>query len=124
MAANLGFGSLVIAFLLAVYSSVAGCMGGLKKRAVLVESGRLGLVLIFPLVSLSIGCLIYLLLNGRYEIQYVYSVVSNDLPFYLRITALWGWSGRIALVLVIPSGRLSVLITNNHWDRDIEFLPG
>ncbi|GAP22338.1 heme lyase CcmF/NrfE family subunit [Leptolinea tardivitalis] len=123
MAANLGFGSLVIAFLLAVYSSVAGCMGGLKKRAVLVESGRLGLVLIFPLVSLSIGCLIYLLLNGRYEIQYVYSVVSNDLPFYLRITALWGGQAGSLLFWSFLLAGLSVLITNNHWDRDIEFLP-
>ncbi len=123
MIANLGFGSLVLAFFLSIYCAFMAIFGGWRKIPEFIESSRLGILIMFPLASLAVGCLVYLLANEHYEVQYVYSVISHNMPVYLRVTALWGgqegsllfWSWLLAL--------LALLITNNQWDRDGEFLP-
>lgn len=112
MAANLGFGSLIIAFLLSVYCGVMTVIGGWRKIPVLIESARLGVRLLFPLTSLSVLCLTYLLIRGEFNIYYVYTVISSDLPVHLRLTALWGgqegsllfWSWLLALYAFGASG--------------------
>lgn len=123
MIANLGFGSLVMAFILAMHCAVMSLWGGWRNNPKFLESSRIGILVLFPLISLAAGCLIYLLIDGHYEVQYVYSVISQDLPVYLRLTALWGgqagsllfWSWLMALV--------ASLIANNHWGRDSDFFP-
>jgi cytochrome c-type biogenesis protein CcmF len=123
MVANLGYGALIIAFFLTLYTAVLAIWGGLKKVPEFVESARLGLLLVFPLACLAAGCLIYLLVNGHYEVQYVFNVVSNNLPVYLRVTALWGGQAGSLLFWTWLMAGFAALITNNHWDRDNEFLP-
>jgi cytochrome c-type biogenesis protein CcmF len=123
MAANLGYGSLVIAFFVSLYSGIMSVWGGYKKTKEFVESARLGLILTFLLTSLSAGCLVYLLVNARYDVQYVFSVISNDMPVYLRITALWGGQAGSLLFWSFLLAAYGSLVTGNHWDRDSEFLP-
>jgi len=121
--ANLGFGALLIAFLLALYSSIISLWGGWKKIPVFLESSRIGLAMIFPLTSLAVGCLLYLLIEGHFEVQYVYSVVSRDLPVYLRITSLWGGQAGSLLFWSWLLSLISFLLANNHWDHDKDFFP-
>jgi cytochrome c-type biogenesis protein CcmF len=90
MAANLGYGTLIIAFFLSIYCGLMAIWGGLRKIPEFIESARLGMRLMFLLVSLSTLCLVYLLVIGQYDVRYVYSVISNDMPIYLRLTAIWG----------------------------------
>ena len=106
-----------------MYSAVMAALGGKKKSPEFVESARLGLLLTFILTGLSAGCLIFLLVNGRYEVQYVYSVISNDMPVYLRVTALWGGQAGSLLFWSLLLSAYGSLITGNHWDRDGDFLP-
>lgn len=123
MIANLGFGSLVIAFFLTLYCIVVVIWGGWKHIPEFLESSRLGIRLLLPLVSLSTGCLLFLLVNKHYEVQYVYNVISEDLPEYLRFTALWGgqagsllfWSWLVALV--------ASWLANELWAGEIDFYP-
>jgi len=42
------------------------------------------------LITLAAGLLIVLLVTDQYQINYVHSVTSRAMPFYLKITALWG----------------------------------
>jgi cytochrome c-type biogenesis protein CcmF len=123
MAANLGYGSIVIAFFLSLYSGFMSVAGGRKKSTEFIESARLGLLLTFLLTGVSAGCLVYLLVNGRYDVQYVFSVVSNDMPVYLRVTALWGGQAGSLLFWSFLLAAYGSLVTGNHWDRDDEFLP-
>ncbi len=123
MAANLGYGSMVIAFFLAIYSAFMSHLGGQKKAPLFIESARLGLLLSFLLTSVAVGCLVYLLISARYDVQYVFSVISNDMPVYLRVTALWGGQAGSLLFWSFLLGGYGSLVTGNHWDRDNEFLP-
>jgi cytochrome c-type biogenesis protein CcmF len=68
-----------------------GDMGGsYKKDSAWIKSARLALFIIFPLVSFSLIIMLILLLSDRFDVAYVYSVTSREMPAYLKFTALWG----------------------------------
>jgi cytochrome c-type biogenesis protein CcmF len=80
-------------------------------------------LLTFPLITLGTATLAYLLVTGHYEILYVYSVTSNDMPFYLKLTALWGGqAGSLVLWSWLMSAFASA-VTLRKWDRDRDMLP-
>ncbi len=123
MIAELGFGILVIAFAVAVYSAAAAIYGGLRNQPAWAESARYGMLLTWPLITLAALSLISLLLTGHYEVEYVYNVTSNSMPTYLKITALWGGqSGSLVFWSWLMSAFASA-VTLRKWDRDREFLP-
>ncbi len=81
------------------------------------------MLLTFPLLSITSICLVYLLVNNHFEIQYVTEVTSRSLPIYLRITALWGGqAGSLILWSWLMSAFASAVMLRK-WDRDREFLP-
>src|SRR4030065_2864239 len=90
MLANLGYGALIITFLASIYGAVAAFLGARKNSPALVDSARNAMLLTFPLLSLTSLSIIYLLVAGHFEVQYVTEVSSNSMPAYLRVTALWG----------------------------------
>ena len=92
MITTFAYVTLALAFLLSVYGLFSVVWGLVNKSSPWFESARLALLLIFPLVSFSLVVLIILLLNGRFDVTYVYSVTSRDMPAYLKLTALWGLS--------------------------------
>jgi cytochrome c-type biogenesis protein CcmF len=123
MLAQFGFGVLVVTFLLALFSASTAIYGYYSKSDRWVESARRALQLTFPLISLSALTLIYLLATGHFEMEYVYSVTSRDMPLYLKVTALWGGqAGSLVLWSWLMSAFASV-VTLRKWKRDREFLP-
>lgn len=123
MVANFGFGVLVITFLVSLYGVGAAAYGALKSKPAWVESARLAMLLVFPLVLLVCLTLIYLLVSGHYEVAYVYNVTSNAMPVYLRITALWGGQAGSLLFWSFLMAAFASAVTLRKWDRDYEFLP-
>lgn len=123
MIADFGFGALVTTFLVSIYGIFAAIHGARRNLHAWVESARLSMLLTFPLLTISALCIIYLLVNGNYEVEYVSSVTSSSMPVYLRVTALWGgqagslvfWSWLMAL--------FASAVTLRKWHRDREFLP-
>ncbi len=123
MVANFGFGILVLTFLLALFSAGAAVNGYLSRDGRWVESARRAMLLTFPLISLAAISLIYLLVSGHFELRYVYSVTSLEMPLYLKITALWGGQeGSLILWSWLMSAFASAVMLRK-WDRDREFLP-
>jgi len=123
MLAQFGFGVFVLTFLLALFGVVAAVVGYFYKSDRWVEAARRAMLLTFPLITLAVLALAYLLVTGHYELQYVYSVTSNDMPFYLKITALWGGqAGSLVLWSWLMSAFASA-VTLRKWERDRELLP-
>lgn len=123
MVANFGFGALVVTLLVSLYGIGAAFYGAVKKSTAWVESARLSMLLSFPLVTLAVLSLTYLLVYEHFELEFVSSVTSRSMPLYLRVTALWGgqsgslvfWSWLLALC--------AAAVTLRKWSRDQEFLP-
>lgn len=123
MIADFGYGVLVVSFLVALYSVVAAVYGELKNRPALVESARRAMLLTWPLLTLTAGILVYLLVNDHYEVQFVYEVTSRSMPLYLKVTAWWGGQAGSLLFWSWLMAAFTSLVTLKKWDRDREFLP-
>lgn len=123
MIANFGFGVLVVSFAVALYGVVAAIYGERTKNATMVESARRAMLLTWPLLTLTAGTLIYLLVNNHYEVQFVYEVTSRSMPTYLKITAWWGGQAGSLLFWSWLMSVFTSLVTLRKWDRDRELLP-
>ncbi len=123
MMAQVGYFVALLSFVLALYGAGAAAFGALRGRPAFVESARHAMLLTFPLISLAALGLIYLLVSGSFQVEYVATVTSRAMPIYLRVTALWGgqagsllfWSWLMAAFATAASAR--------KWDRDRELLP-
>src|ERR1700752_3720932 len=123
MIANLGYGILTVTFLVTLYSAFAAIYGESRKIPALVESARRAMLLTWPLLTLTAGLLIYLLINNHFEVQFVYEVTSRSMPTYLKITAWWGGQAGSLLFWSWLMSAFASLVTLRKWDRDREFLP-
>ena len=123
MLANIGFGVLALSFLVTLYSVFAAIYGERTKNPAYVESARRAMLLTWPLLTLTAGILIYLLVNDHYEVQFVYEVTSRSMPTYLKVTAWWGGQSGSLLFWSWLMSAFTSLVTLRKWDRDREFLP-
>ena len=123
MIADLGFGAILITFLISIYGVFAAIYGVRKNAPAWVDSARNAMLLTFPLLTLAALSLIYLLVKGNYEVEYVTSVTSNSMPLYLRVTALWGGQAGSLLFWSWLMSAFASAVTLRKWQRDREFLP-
>jgi cytochrome c-type biogenesis protein CcmF len=123
MIANFGYGVLFITFLVTLYSVFAAIYGDRRQIPAMVESARRAMLLTWPLLTLTAGVLIYLLVNNHFEVQFVYEVTSRSMPTYLKITAWWGGQAGSLLFWSWLMSAFASLVTLRKWDRDREFLP-
>ncbi len=123
MLSEIGFGTLVLAFLVAVYSVLAALLGERNQRADWVESARRAQLLTWPLLTISAASLIWLLVNDRFDVSFVYEVTSRSMPTYLKVTAWWGGQAGSLVFWAWLMAAFASLVTLRKWDRDAEFLP-
>jgi cytochrome c-type biogenesis protein CcmF len=123
MVGNIGFGVLVITFLISIYGIFAALYGIRIKSPAWVESARHAMLLTWPLLTITSLSIIYLLVTGAYEYEYVTNVTSDSMPTYLKVTALWGGqSGSLVFWSWLMAAFVSA-VTIRKWDRDRELLP-
>ncbi len=123
MIIDFGFGATLIAFLVSIYGVIAAIVGSRNRALKWIESARLAMLLTFPLLTVAALSLIYLLVGGHFEVEFVSSVTSRSMPLYLRITALWGaQAGSLVFWCWLLAGFASA-VTLRNWERDSEFLP-
>ncbi|HQN45421.1 MAG TPA: cytochrome c biogenesis protein CcsA, partial [Anaerolineaceae bacterium] len=84
---------------------------------------RAAAVLTFPLLSLSMLALAGLIVAGDYQVQYVYNVASNSMPFYLKLTAIWGGQSGSLLFWCWLLGLSAFLVALRSWRSDQDLLP-
>jgi cytochrome c-type biogenesis protein CcmF len=123
MVANFGFAALGITFLISLFGIGSAVYGALKNEAKWVNSARNAMLLTWPLITLSAFSIIYLLVTGQYQVEYVAQVTSNSMPLYLRITALWGGQAGSLVFWAWLMSAFASAVTLRKWERDREFLP-
>ena len=95
---DIGYFSLALAFLAAVYAIVASVVGARSRNPQLIASGEHGVIAVCGLLTLAMGILIQNLVNGNFQLEYVASYTSTQLPEFYRLTALWaGQEGSLLL---------------------------
>ena len=123
MAADLGIGVLIITFIVTLYSIGAVVAGMRLHSPALIDSARLAAWVTFPLLTFVNLILIFLLVTGRFEFAYVYQVSDVSMPFYLKVTALWGGqSGSLLFWSWMLSGAVALGV-NQAWKKETQFTP-
>lgn len=123
MVANIGFGSLFITFLVAIYGIGSAVYGERTKNMLWIDSARHAMSLTFPLLSVSVVSLVVLLVTNHYEVAFVSEVTSRSMPLYLKVTALWGGQAGSLVFWTWLLAAFATAVTLRPWDRDREFLP-
>ncbi|MFC1873995.1 heme lyase CcmF/NrfE family subunit [Chloroflexota bacterium] len=90
--ADLGYIALVLALVASLYSAIAYVAGAKQRKQALLDSAKNGLITTFGLVSLSVLILVTALITHNFQIEYVTSYTSRDLPLAYRLSALWAGS--------------------------------
>ncbi len=123
MIVDFGFGTLIVSLMTIIYAAVAAIVGVSRKDQRWIDSARSASLISFPLLSLTVICLMYLIITGHYEVSYVYSVSSNSMPLYLKLTSLWGGQSGSLLFWGWLMSAFSSAVMLRKWSRDREFLP-
>jgi len=123
MAVNFGYGVLLITLLVCMYGIGASIIGLYRRSENWIESGRLAMLLTFPLLTVTSVTIIYLLVTGRYEVEFVASVTSDSMPTYLKVTALWGGQSGSLVFWSWLMAAFASAVTLRKWDRDRDLLP-
>jgi cytochrome c-type biogenesis protein CcmF len=123
MFAEIGFSATFLALLACVYAIPAALYGGWKHQERWVASARNAAIATFPLLIIACGMLLYALMTGDYQINYVRSTTDPSTPDFYRFTALWGsqegsllfWSLTMSLFIM-----LSMLF---NWEKERRLMP-
>ncbi len=125
MLADVGLIALVLGLFAAVYAAVAAVYGSQKGvgGAAWVASARNALIVVWPLLTVSCGAMIWLLVAGDFQVEYVATVTSRAMPAYLKVTALWGGQAGSLLFWAWVAAAFSALVMFRNWGSDRALLP-
>ncbi len=87
--AEIGYIALLLALVAAIYSAIAFIFGAKKRHPALVDSARNSILAVCGLLSVSVAALVYALVTHDFQIEYVASYTSSDLPLTYLLSALW-----------------------------------
>ncbi len=90
--ADLGYIALILALVASLYSAIAYITGAKQRKQAFLDSAKNSLITTFGLISLSVLILATALISHNFQIEYVASYTSRDLPLAYRLSALWAGS--------------------------------
>ena len=123
MLTEIGLITLIIAFLLSLYATLASLYGGWRGQQAWVESARNAALLVFPLLTIPVMVIVYALYTLDFSLAYVYDVSSRAMSPFLRVTALWGGQQGSVLFWAWLMAAFVGLVLLKKWERDRELMP-
>ncbi|MGE5139754.1 MAG: heme lyase CcmF/NrfE family subunit [Rudaea sp.] len=121
---TLGNTALLIALVVAVYTTVAGIVGARRNVPELAESARNGAIVFAALMTVVIGTVLYALLTRDFSLSLVANHTSRDLPLFpYTVTALWsGQNGSLLFWSWILS-LYGLAVVLRKWDTNRDLMP-
>ncbi len=87
---NLGYVSLLLAFVLCLYAIIAGLVGKWRGNPFLELSAQRAVFATWVMVTTAAGLLLYAILTDDFRLSYVASRSNIDLPTIYKFAAWWG----------------------------------
>jgi len=120
---EMGFYSLLIAFLLAGYSALTSILGVrcLKERT--IASSKNAAIAVFGFLTLASVAMIYALVTRDFQVEYVARYTSRSLPMSYTLTAFYaGQEGSLLFWAWLLSVFAAIVIFQNR-KKSLELLP-
>ncbi|GAD78904.1 heme lyase CcmF/NrfE family subunit [Vibrio ezurae] len=112
MIAELGHFALIVSLALAVLLSVLPLWGASKNNALLMNTARPLSWGMFILLGISFYILCWSFYHNDFTLQYVASNSNSNLPWYYRITAVWGAHEGSLLLWVLIQAAWTVAVAS------------
>ena len=123
MIVNLGYTALLLALICSLYSIISARVYINNKKIQWVDSSRNAVLAVWFLLTLACIILVYLLTNEHFEIEYVASVSSRAMPWYLKATALWGGqAGSLLFWSWLMSSYTGIMMLRD-WSNERDLQP-
>ncbi|MBI4186552.1 MAG: heme lyase CcmF/NrfE family subunit [Chloroflexi bacterium] len=120
---EIGYAALFLALIAAVYSVVAFPIGVRRGRSALVESARNSLVAVCGLVSISVIALVYAIVTHNFQVEYVATYTSSDMPLNYLLSALWAGNDGSLLFWAWILSIVAAVIVLHRRDIGKELVP-
>ena len=123
MIVNLGYTALLLALLCSFYAIVSARVYINNNKLQWVDSARNAVLAVWFLLTLACLILVYLLTNEHFEIEYVASVSSRAMPWYLKATALWGGQAGSLLFWSWLMSSYTGIVMLRDWSKERDMQP-
>jgi len=123
MLIELGIVALFLAFAASIASVGLALWGALRDNDAATAAARNAMLVVFPLLTVVSGILIYAQVNGIYELEYVNSVSKDSQPLALKITALWGGQAGSLILWSWMMSLFSILVLWINWKNEYRLIP-
>jgi cytochrome c-type biogenesis protein CcmF len=121
---QIGYVSLLVAFVTAIWGAVALMLGARKGYPSLLRSGRLAAWSTVGLIFLATICVWVSLLSDDFSLRYIIEVSAKDLAWFYKFSALWGGQeGSLLLWVLILSILLAIVLLQTRQKAYSRFAP-
>jgi len=116
---ELGRLALLLGLCLSSYAIIADLLGVWRSREELLQSGRNATVACLLCLTVAVGALWVLLVQGDFAVSYVAEHTSRALPLAYKLTALWaGAAGSLLLWLWLQVGFIVFVFSSSRQGLD------
>jgi cytochrome c-type biogenesis protein CcmF len=120
---DIGRLALIFSIVIVVYGIISHLMAIRTKNIRWLKSAKTSVLILAFLTTLASGSLIYLLVTGDFNYQYVAQYSSTDMPLFYKVSAFWGGNaGSLLLWLWILSLYTALVTWSKHKDS-AQYLP-
>ena len=123
MIIELGHFSAIVALILSVIGIIAPIIGLRTRNPVWVRVGRQSVTMIFVLLSISMGAMVFAYLTHDYSVKYVMATSNSHLPLFYKVAALWGGHEGSLLLWVWILSAFCVMAAWLHWRTQPAIMP-
>lgn len=120
---DLGFLLLIFSALVSVYAIFAAVQGANQPHSAWLISARRAVIAIFVLLTISALTVIFGLVTGDFQVNYVYQTSATTMPIFLRVTALWGGQQGSILFWTWLMSAFAAAVMLRKWDKDRVLMP-
>ena len=123
MVNDLGFISLILSILVSLYALYAALRGRNDLSGPWLVSARHAVIAVFPLLTISALAVVYGLLTGDFQVNYVYQTSALSMSTFLKVTALWGGQQGSILFWTWLMSAFAAAVMVRKWDADRPLMP-
>ena len=121
--ATIGYLTLFIAFILAIYATLAASIGARRAMPELAQSARNAALAYTALTTLAMGVLLFAFVSRDFSLAIVANSSSRDLSPLLTLTALWSNQAGSLLFWTWILSLYTAAVILLKWKRDRELMP-
>lgn len=120
--ADIGYVVLILALVAAIYSIAASIFGARRGNPELVASGRKALLAVCVLVSIASATFLYSIITHDFQIEYVASYTSRDMPLVYLFSSFWAGNAGSLLFwawLITVLGAVAVIRSKSQDTKEL-----